>query len=484
MLVSLLAVPQVTSSKDYSGGELYTLKEFQYGKFEARMKMAAASGTVNSMFLYQNDSYLPGSPWVEVDIEFLGKNPSSFQSNIITGKAGAQKTSEKHHALNPAADQAFHTYAIEWTPNYVRWTVDGVEIRKVEGGQVSDLTGTQGLRFNLWSSENASWVGAFDESKLPLFQFINWVKVYKYTPGEGEGGSDFTLDWTDNFDTFDDTRWGKGDWTSEGNRVDLTDESVYCMNGMMILALAPKGQESFNGSMPLDNFYNQGSTSITDDGTTVTATIDESTQPGDVIPTDVTTAALNYTRTIAGGTDAWTVCLPYTPPTTNLTYYTLESVSGTTLNFKGVSSPVAYTPYLVVATADTSIGTESATAVDFSATVQNPAAVDGYEFKGTLRGLDHATSEGNYILQANNKWGIVDNEHPTVYIPPFRAYIERKNSTRSLDTAFDNNTTAINSIHTVSLDGTEQWFDLSGRRIAQPRQKGLYIQNGKKVVMK
>ena len=78
----------------------------------------------------------------------------------------------------------------------------------------------------------------------------------------------------------------------------------------------------------------------------------------------------------------------------------------------------------------------------------------------------------------------MDNEHPTVYIPPFRAYIERTSSTRSLDTAFDNNTTAINSIHTVSLDGTEQWFDLSGRRIAQPRQKGLYIQNGKKVVMK
>ena len=484
MLVSLFVV-STAWAKDYSGAELYALQEVQYGKFEARMKMAAASGTVCSMFLYQNGSEIAdGRPWVEVDIEILGKNPNSFQSNIITGKAGAQKTSEKNHTVSPAADQAFHTYAIEWTPNYVRWTLDGVEVRKTEGGQVSNLTGTQGLRFNLWSSESAEWVGAFDESKLPLFQFINWVKVYKYTPGQGEGGSDFTLDWTDNFDTFDDTRWGKGDWTFDGNRVDLTDKNIYCQDGMMILALAPKGQESFNGSMPLDNFYNQGSTAITDDGTTVTATIDESTQPGGVIPTDVTTAALNYTRTIAGGTDAWTVCLPYTPPTTNLTYYTLESVSGTTLNFKEVASPAAYTPYLVVATADTSVGTESATAVDFSATVQNPAAVDGYEFKGTLRGLDHATSEGNYILQANNIWGIVDNEHPTVYIPPFRAYIERTNSTRSLNTAFDNNTTAINRIHTVGLDGTEQWYDLSGRRIAQPTQKGLYIQNGKKVVMK
>ena len=246
-------------AKDFTGGELYTLEEFQYGKFEARMKMAAASGTVSSMFLYQDGSEIAdGRPWVEVDIEILGKNPGSFQSNIITGKAGAQVTSEKHHAVSPAADQAFHTYAIEWTPDYVRWTVDGVEVRKTEknvndnNSQVANLTGTQGLRFNLWSSESQSWVGAFDESKIPLFQFINWVKVYRYTPGEGPDGSDFTLDWTDNFNTFDGSRWGKGNWTFDGNRVDLTENNVYCQDGMMILALTHKGEESFNGAVPID----------------------------------------------------------------------------------------------------------------------------------------------------------------------------------------------------------------------------------------
>ena len=462
-LVSLLAV-STAWSKDYTGGELYTLQEVQYGKFEARMMMAAASGTVSSMFLYQNGSDIAdGRPWVEVDIEILGKNPGSFQSNIITGKAGAQKTSEKLHALSPAADQAFHTYAIEWTPNYVRWTIDGKEVRKTEGGQVSNLTGTQGLRFNLWSSESAEWVGAFDESKLPLFQFINWVKVYRYTPGQGEGGSDFTLDWTDDFDTFDGSRWGKGDWTFDGNRVDLTEKNIYCQDGMMILALTRKGQESFNGAVPID--------------------IDESTQAGGVIPANVTTTTLNYTRTLAEGTDAWTVCLPYYPPTANLTYYTLESVTGTTLNFTEVASPVANTPYLVVASTDANIGTASATVVDFSTAINNPAAVDGYEFKGTLRGLDHAASEGKYILQSNNKWGIVDNEHPTVYIPPFRAYIESTAAgSNILDSTFDDDTTPITHIRTINIDGTEQWFDLNGRRIEKPTSKGIYIYNGKKMV--
>ena len=259
-ILAVLAMAASVNAKDFSGAELYTLDEMTYGKFEARMKMAAASGTVSSMFLYQNGSERSDAErWVEVDIEVLGKEPGKFQSNIITGKAGAQKTSEKKHAVSPAADQGFHTYGLEWTPNYVRWTVDGNEVRKTEKGvndtkdQVANLIGTQGLRFNIWSSESAEWVGQFDESKLPLFQFINWVKVYKYTPGQGPDGSDFTLDWTDNFDTFNSSRWSKGNWTFDGNRVDLTPNNIYSKDGMLILALTRKGQEYFNGQVPQDN---------------------------------------------------------------------------------------------------------------------------------------------------------------------------------------------------------------------------------------
>ena len=38
-------------AKDYSGAELYSKETWMYGKFEARMQMAAGSGTVSSMFL-------------------------------------------------------------------------------------------------------------------------------------------------------------------------------------------------------------------------------------------------------------------------------------------------------------------------------------------------------------------------------------------------------------------------------------------------
>ena len=249
-------------AKDYSGAELYSKETWMYGKFEARMQMAAGSGTVSSMFLYHNDSYLGApEPWVEIDIEILGKNPNSFQSNIITGYGPGENTkikSEKHHSINPASNESFHTYGIEWTPDYVAWTLDGQVVRKTikgqgDNNQVQDLgKKPQGLRFNLWSHEDAGWVGAWNDNILPVYQFINWVKVYEYKPGEGDNGSDFKLQWTDDFKTFDTSRWSLGDWTFGGNRVDISPNNVYTKDGMAIIALTKKGQESFNGQVPQD----------------------------------------------------------------------------------------------------------------------------------------------------------------------------------------------------------------------------------------
>lgn len=257
--LGMLASASMAQTKDYSGAELYTRDTQMYGKFEARMYMAAGSGIVSSMFLYHNDSYMGGEePWVEVDIEILGKKPESFQSNIITGTAEKKKTSEKHHALSPAANAGYHTYCMEWTPTYVSWIIDGVQVRKTmtdsndTKGQVAALIREQGLRFNLWSSESEAWVGAFDDAILPVHQYIDWVKVYTYTPGAGDDGSDFTLAWTDDFNEFDDSRWALGDWTFDGNRVQMSPDNATIVDGHLVLSLTKAGEEGYNGEVPTD----------------------------------------------------------------------------------------------------------------------------------------------------------------------------------------------------------------------------------------
>ena len=35
-----------------------------------------------------------------------------------------------------------------------------------------------------------------------------------------------------------------------------------------------------------------------------------------------------------------------------------------------------------------------------------------------------------------------------------------------------------------AADGTDTWYDLQGRQINQPTKKGLYIKDGRKVVIK
>jgi len=259
MAIALLSSMLFAQDRDYSGAELYTNSTYMYGKFEARMYMAAGSGLVSSMFLYYNDSYLGnGEPWVEIDTEILGKAPESFQSNIISGSLSNKVTSEKIHTLTPAANAAYHTYGFEWTPTYVAWFIDGNIIRKTKTdssdtkNQVSALTKEQSLRFNLWSSTAADWVGPWDDAILPVHQYINWVKVYSYTPGTGENGSDFTLNWTDDFDSFDNSRWNCGDWTFDQNRVKMSPDNVNVQNGTLILSITKAGLEGFTGTVPVD----------------------------------------------------------------------------------------------------------------------------------------------------------------------------------------------------------------------------------------
>lgn len=263
LLLATLSLCAPLSAKTIKGAEMFGSETFKYGRFEARMQMAASPGIVSSMFTYYNDSYVGGAePWREIDIEILGKNPASFQSNIITRAPNStttkKTTSEVHHGVAPAANAIYHTYAIEWTPDSVAWYLDGVQVhcsKSDTSKQVVDLRDKeQNLRFNLWVSNSVTWAGAFDPGALPKHQFINWVKVYRYTPGAGENNSNYTLAWQDDFDTFDDARWGKGDWTFAESLADLIPENINVQDGTLIISLtAENAPTGFSGTVPPDD---------------------------------------------------------------------------------------------------------------------------------------------------------------------------------------------------------------------------------------
>lgn len=255
------------------------------------------------------------------------------------------------------------------------------------------------------------------------------------------------------------------------------------------------------------------SINISQDENGYTMTMDEENgggSGGGVVPSDildangsVTIATLNYTRnfdapsgstgdaTIEGSAaKLYTTCLAEAPTTAaNVKYYSLDAANSTTLTFVEVASPAANTPYLVAVTGGSNLNeSQNVTNVTLKKEADNSTVKDGFAFKGTSTGLSNAdaAAAGAYILQSGNVWGKVTTANPAAYIPPFRAYIVATSATAPdmLNGSLgDGNTTGIQNIRTIDMDGTECWYDLNGKRIQKPT-KGINIKNGRKLVIK
>jgi len=242
----LLAQAGTAEAKAYKGAEVDSLQSVLYGRMEMRMRMIRGSGLLSTFFTYKNGSELAGATWEEIDVEALGKNDAkTWQSNLITGNP--RMTSEQYYSVTSSLADGYHTYAIEWTPDYVSWSFDGAVVRKTEGGQASLLVNAASLRFNAWASDATGWAGALDEAALPAYQFVNWIKYYRYD------NSQFVLDWTDEFDSFDSSRWSKANWTFDGNLVDFDPANAVVQDGTLILAITKEGATGFSGTVPVDD---------------------------------------------------------------------------------------------------------------------------------------------------------------------------------------------------------------------------------------
>jgi len=234
-------------AKNYKGAELRTKQAYLYGRFEVRYKASWGSGQTSTFFTY-NDDY-PNTPWNEIDIEILGRYDDDVQFNTITN----YQTNHLRHqfvSFNPGLD--FHTYGIEWTPSYVAWFIDGVEVYRQTGEHISLLKYPQKIMMNIWNPAYSDWVGEFDDRTLPFFAYYDFVSYSSYTPGQGNCGTDnnFTLQWTDEFNNFNSSRWQKATHTWNGNNSDFIQENCLFKDGKMILCLTDNYNTGYTDKNP------------------------------------------------------------------------------------------------------------------------------------------------------------------------------------------------------------------------------------------
>ena len=181
-----LNIRAIREGLDVISARMYSKQSWAYGYMEASIKLPKGKGTWPAFWMMPDD-FSRGWPGCgEIDImEEVGYHPNYTSSSIHCMKyyhaIGTQKT---HEQLTPGAEDSFHTYALEWTPDALMFYVDG----KKHFTFANDKTGnddTWPFNKNFYIILNLAWGGDWggsqgvDESALPCTMQVDYVRVFK-----------------------------------------------------------------------------------------------------------------------------------------------------------------------------------------------------------------------------------------------------------------------------------------------------------------
>ena len=197
------------------------------------------------------------------------------------------------------------------------------------------------------------------------------------------------------------------------------------------------------------------------------------------------TADVTLGRTLQGG--IWnTLCLPFdvdkafTLPKAlgeyqNIQLRTFSSYTGGTINFEDKESVEAGTPFLIKI--NKTVTNPTFPLVDVKTT--SPQAVEhgGVSMVGTY-GQTSISKDAIFLTSS----GELMKPSGSTTLNGLRAYFTTKDGSRLTINFGD--ATAVKNVQAPAAT-TGDWFTLDGRRLAsQPTKKGLYIRNGKKIIIK
>ena len=122
-------------------------------------------------------------------------------------------------------------------------------VRQDYNDYVSTHNTGQKIMMNIWQPIWESWVGEFDESILPVYAYYDWVKYYSYTPGEGTYGSfnNFTFNWEDNFEFYNEQIWQKATHSWSANNAQFVQQNAVLQDGFLILCLTDNLSYGYSG---------------------------------------------------------------------------------------------------------------------------------------------------------------------------------------------------------------------------------------------
>lgn len=174
------------SGMNYTSARLKSqgLKNWTYGKVEARMKLPAGQGVWPAFWMLgENISQVSWPKCGEIDIMEHINNESAIHGTIHWDSTG-NNTHAQYGAASPNIDVTqYHVYSIEWDASSIKWFVDGTQY--LEANIANNINGTEEFHkpffilFNLAIGGN--WPGNPDGSTpFPAKMYVDYVRVYQH----------------------------------------------------------------------------------------------------------------------------------------------------------------------------------------------------------------------------------------------------------------------------------------------------------------
>ena len=172
----------------YTSARLKTkgLFEQALGKFEARIRIPRGQGIWPAFWMLGNDIDAVGWPKSgEIDImENIGKEPNAVHGTLHgPGYSGGSAIGGAYTLATETFADDYHVFAVEWSPDEIRWLVDAKEYRRTSTANLP--TGAAWV-FNhpffmlLNVAVGGNWPGDPDAtSTFPQQMLVDYVRVYQ-----------------------------------------------------------------------------------------------------------------------------------------------------------------------------------------------------------------------------------------------------------------------------------------------------------------
>ncbi|MBL7152691.1 MAG: family 16 glycosylhydrolase [Phycisphaerae bacterium] len=169
-------MPKDKGYHTYTSAAVQSKGLVKYGYFEVRCRPMASAGS-SSFWFYNNTPDL----WTEIDVFEIGGRAPKFEKkynmNVHVFKTPTENKHWSKHgewfAPTNLADD-YHTYALEWDAERIKWYFDGVLVRWVENTHWH-----QPLTLNFDSETMPDWFGLPKDEDLPSTYSIEYVRAWK-----------------------------------------------------------------------------------------------------------------------------------------------------------------------------------------------------------------------------------------------------------------------------------------------------------------